>query len=433
MRRLVVRCSVAVLSPASQLHQLFTEMFSADELRRFLRYHVPIPGILDALPGPSTSALEFAFAAEELLRRWNAVDAGLFEALRRERPRRISEINSVACAFGLIDADRNDARAPQDLPAAPYRGPTPRYRRKDAELTSKRLLALYAALERGEAGKIHVREITELHRSLRGEFAELQPGDLLASGRYLLLSDLPRSSAPGIIWHTQDLRLDREVALRLFNTAHDDPRFRAYVRGQAHAMARLQHPNVAQVLDPNAQDEPYYGYSTEFLGGGRLLDRLKNLSGDVRMVLALTVKLADGLALAHAHGLVHGALEIHCVDFADDGEPKLRDFGLSTVAADSRISRGMVPFLAPEFILNGDLSPAIDQYSLAKIAVACLSGKETPPASTTDESLASIGIHGALATALRRALHDDPAQRFPNIQAFRGALDAVGQKVGSHG
>ena len=285
------------------------------------------------------------------------------------------------------------------------------------------MLALYAALDRGELGKEQAREINELHRSLRGKFEELQPGDLLSRGRYLLLSERARSSTPGIVWHAYDLRLEHEVALRLFNATHDDAGFRGYIRGQAHAMARLRHPFIAAVLDPDMQDEPHYGYTTEFLRGGRLIERVERMRGDVGAVVALTTKLANALEFAHARGLIHGALEIRCVDFAEDGEPRLRDFGLSTSRSEARISRGLLPFLAPELLAGGEPTPAVDQYALAKLAVACLIGRETPPVSAATDLLVSLGASGALTRALQQALDTDPDQRFAGVAELRAALD----------
>lgn len=402
-------------------------MFSGDDLRRFLQYRVEIPEIHSHLPGNRASLSELASAAVETLLRWNVVNAELFTALKRERPHRVAEIDAVARAFNSKDATSENS-ALLELPQAQYDGPSPQYRRKDAESASERLLALYEAVERGEAGKQHAREIADLHRSLRGEFAELQPGDLLVSGRYLLLAERARSSTPGIVWHAYDRRLAREVALRLFNSTVDDPNFRAHIHSQAHMMARLKHPNIAEVLDPAVQEDPHYGYSTEFLRGGRLVDRIGVLRGAVHAVVTLTLKLAEALAYAHARGLVHGALELRCIDFANDGEPRLRDFGLSGVQSEVRLSRGALPFFAPEILVGGAPSPAADQYALARIAVTCLSGTESPL--TSEQPLLTLGLPTAMLDVFSRALHGDPEQRFPRMEVFHTAL-ASSRKSGA--
>lgn len=409
-------------SPASQLYELLLSMFSADELRRFLRYHGSVSLITNVLPGPTASEAELVRAAVDTWLRWGAVDEALFSALRSERPGRVAEIEAVARAFG-VGAGRNGSYTALELPPAAYTGPAPLYRSKDTELTSQRLLALYAAVEGGARGREYAREIARLHRSLRGEFSKLQPGDLLADGRYMLLSVRALSSVPGAVWHAYDRRLNREVALRVFNTTTDDPGFRAYVRGQAHAIARLHHPYIAEVFDPDVLDEPHYGYSTEFLRGGRLIDRIERLRGDGRAVAGLVAKLADGLAHAHAGGLVHGALEVRGIDFATDGEPRLRDFGLGSASAQRGLSHGVLPFLAPEILAGGEPSRAADQYGLAQIAAACLFGRQVPPAPHELAKIqASVGAIDQLVAALRRALSPDPEQRFPRMTEFVLAL-----------
>ena len=86
-------------SREAALHRLLLDLFSADELRRFIRYRPGGGEMIAALPGQMTSLAELAHAVVDLLVRRSEVDAGFFAAIEAERPRRHGDIDAVRRLF----------------------------------------------------------------------------------------------------------------------------------------------------------------------------------------------------------------------------------------------------------------------------------------------------------------------------------------------
>src|SRR2546428_6888570 len=144
--------------------------------------------------------------------------------------------------------------------------------------------------------------------------------DRLFAGRYRLTGRLG-SGGMSEVWAAEDVELGRPVALKLIAPQADRERFRR----EARAVAAVSHPNISRLYDyGEAEGRPYM--VLERLSGGSLADRLRagRLSDEETTRIARDV--ADGLAVAHAHGLVHRDLKPANILFDDEGRAKVADF-----------------------------------------------------------------------------------------------------------
>ncbi|WP_305786048.1 serine/threonine-protein kinase [Symbioplanes lichenis] len=219
----------------------------------------------------------------------------------------------------------------------------------------------------------------------------------LIGGRYRLVERLG-TGGMSEVWRGHDEVLGREVAVKLLAPRHaDDFRFRARLRQEAVAAARLCHPHVTGVFDFGAF--PYV--VMELNDGEAVADRLRR-DGPLPWRTAVTVaaEVASALAMAHARGIVHRDVTPANVMLTGSGA-KIVDFGISAVsgqrdAAPDGSLLGTPAYLAPERLSGGPVAPPADVYALGLLLYRMLTGGFPWPADSTTE-------------ALRAHLYADPA------------------------
>jgi WD40 repeat protein len=200
---------------------------------------------------------------------------------------------------------------------------------------------------------------------------------------YELFGELGRGGM-GVVYRARQVGLNRPVALKMIlSGGHASAADLARFRTEAEAIARLQHPNVVQVYEVGEQGGlPYF--SLEFCGGGSLAARLDGTPWEPKRAAALVETLARAMEAAHARQIVHRDLKPANVLLADDGTPKVTDFGLAK-QLDSGAGQtasgailGTPSYMAPEQANGGkDIGPAADVYALGAILYELLTGR--PP------------------------------------------------------
>jgi WD40 repeat protein len=208
------------------------------------------------------------------------------------------------------------------------------------------------------------------------------PGDRVAVPGYEVLSELGRGGM-GVVYRARQTKLGRVVALKMIlSGAHAGADDLARFRTEAEAIARLLHPNIVQVYEVGEHDGlPYF--SLEYCGGGTLERKLAGTPLPPAEAAALVETLAHAMQAAHERGVIHRDLKPANVLLAEDGTPKITDFGLAKkLDEQSQTATGAVmgtpSYMAPEQAGGGkDLGPACDVYALGAILYECLTGR--PP------------------------------------------------------
>ena len=207
--------------------------------------------------------------------------------------------------------------------------------------------------------------------------------DQVFLGRYQVLEILG-SGGMGTVFRGWDPRLQRTVALKTIHVGKErdgEARARGSARILAEAVraAQITHPNVVSVYDAEETGEVAY-VAMEYIDGVGL-DRYLEERGtiDWREAAPLARAMAQGLAAAHARGLVHRDVKPGNVLLGRDGSVKLADFGLATYVH-LRVDKpgkvfGTPGFLAPEVLRGEDYDARADLFALGVVLFRAMVGR----------------------------------------------------------
>jgi eukaryotic-like serine/threonine-protein kinase len=259
-------------------------------------------------------------------------------------------------------------------------------------------------------------------------------------GPYELMSPIG-AGGMGEVWKARDTRLDRTVAVK-FSQAGFSDRFQR----EARAIAALNHPNIATLHDVG---ENYL--VMEYVDGEPV-----RTPGEVRKLLDIGVQIADGLAAAHAAGLVHRDLKPDNILVTKTGRVKILDFGLAkqtgkpaqheatmTAATNPGTVMGTVAYMSPEQARGQDLDARSDQFSFGLILYELASGSRAFQRPTTAETMAAIireeaqplpaSVPGPLCWAIERCLSKDPGERYDTTRGLYLELRTLRDRLPSAG
>jgi tetratricopeptide (TPR) repeat protein/predicted Ser/Thr protein kinase len=271
-------------------------------------------------------------------------------------------------------------------------------------------------------------------------------------GRYVVLREIG-SGAMGRVLLAYDPDLDRKVALKILRgDVHDDPESAARMRREAQAMARLSHPNVAQVYEV-ADEGGQLFLAMEYIAGTTLRDWLTAKPRPWREALLVYREAGRGLAAAHAAGLMHRDFKPDNAMIAADGRVRVLDFGLSRLHATSETTPdssssaalavqmtaanslvGTPAYMSPEQFERQEADARSDQFSFCVALWEALYGQRPFAGETIMELGANVRsgvmlgppVGPRVPTWVRRVLERGlalaPESRWPTMEALLAAL-----------
>jgi serine/threonine protein kinase len=265
--------------------------------------------------------------------------------------------------------------------------------------------------------------------------------DEVIADRYEL-EELVGTGGMSSVYKARDRLLERNVALKVLHPHYsDDADYVERFRREARSVAQLSHPHIVTVID-RGEDGGQQFIVFEFIDG----ENLKQLIGrvgplPVRRAVELALEIADALAFAHDHDLVHRDVKPQNVLLTPDGDAKVTDFGIArSLDVEQGVTQtgtvlGTSNYLSPEQASGQPVTPATDVYSLGVVLFELLTGEvpfpgenfvavamkhmnEPPPDLT--EKRPDVPLR--LVAAVERALEKDPARRFQSMGEFASEL-----------
>jgi serine/threonine protein kinase len=176
------------------------------------------------------------------------------------------------------------------------------------------------------------------------------------------------SGGMGVVYRVEDAHLEREVAIKVLKPGTiTDEHSRKRFRNEAHALSKLNHPNVATVRDFETFDGQDF-LIMEFIQGTSLADKLAQGPLEEDEIRLLAGQLCEGLSAAHAHGVVHRDLKPSNLRLRPDNRMKILDFG-------SRSCGRRRPMRPAEQLSGEQIDPRTDIYATGLILYEMATGQ----------------------------------------------------------
>jgi serine/threonine protein kinase/WD40 repeat protein len=289
--------------------------------------------------------------------------------------------------------------------------------------------------------------LTDIHDTLVSglefiEQAEADPVPLPEVPGYEILEQLDRGGM-GVVYKARHQRLNRLVALKMILAGEyaGPDRLNRFYR-EAEAVARLRHPNIVEIYDIGmASHMPYI--ALEYLAGGSLEQLFRQGPLPPHRSAELLATLAQAIHTAHLAGIVHRDLKPANVLLAEEGTPKITDFGLAKrCEAPGQTESGQImgtpAYMAPEQARGESKSvgPTADVYALGAILFEALTGQPLFHGDTVIQTLQKVlrdeplsprhlvpGVPTDLDTVCLKALSKEPEDRYQTAQELADELD----------
>jgi serine/threonine protein kinase len=247
-----------------------------------------------------------------------------------------------------------------------------------------------------------------------------------------------------VVYQAWDTRQQRFVAIkRLEPPLNEDPRTRARFDREGRALALLDHPNLVALLDRGSSENDDY-LVFEYIDGRSLKELIHDGHISIEAFGLLVGQVAEGLASAHAAGLIHRDVKPQNILIDRLGHAKVSDFGIATGPDWTRVTRagaviGSARYMSPEQIRSKPVDARSDIYSLGIVMYEMLTGhtpfdghnmpeiarqhlQATPPPLTDARTRMPPGLDALVL----RCLEKDPDDRFESMEELIGALVALG-------
>jgi len=268
--------------------------------------------------------------------------------------------------------------------------------------------------------------------------ASVEPGTEIGPYR---IESVIGAGGMGVVYRAIDTKFNRHVAIKFLSGDFGDSLARQRFQREAQTVSSLNHPHILTVHDVGEFAGRQY-LVTELIDGGTLRAWATSDKRSWRQVVELLVGVADGLAIAHAAGIIHRDIKPENVLVTRHGYAKLTDFGLAKLldapgddvptrtrqSGGTRVGTviGTLAYMSPEQVTGRPLDARSDIFSLGVMLYELLSGHQPFAGSTELEVMQKIQHHtpeplgpqipATLRMVVEKSMDRDPAERYQSMQ-----------------
>lgn len=185
----------------------------------------------------------------------------------------------------------------------------------------------------------------------------------------------------GVVYKAEDTKLKRTVALKFLPPEFtSDPEAKERFMHEAQAASVLDHANICTVYEIGEADEGQLFIAMACYQGESLKGRIARGPFKIDEAIEIVVQIAEGLAEAHAHGIIHRDIKPANILITKNGVAKIVDFGLAKVVGATKLTKsgstlGTIAYMAPEQLQGAQVDGRADLFSLGVVLYEMLSGK----------------------------------------------------------
>ncbi len=287
-----------------------------------------------------------------------------------------------------------------------------------------------------------------LERGTRGSTSEAQ---ITRIGPYLVLGQAGRGGM-GVVYHAvRDDDYRQEVAIKLIQAGAETDFLIGRFRLERQALALLNHPNIARLLDGGTMPDGRPYLVMEWVEGRPITDYCQAQRLSLRERLKLFLEVGKAVEHAHRNLVVHRDLKPSNILINADGYPKLLDFGIAKIFAPEAGSESMTmtlpagrmltpDYASPEQVRGDVMTTATDVYSLGAVLYEILTGarpltletrtaaevervvctqEPLPPSDATGPAgVPARELHGDLDNIVLKAIQKEPGRRYGSVDQF---------------
>ena len=262
----------------------------------------------------------------------------------------------------------------------------------------------------------------------------VEPGEVV--GRYRLLDEIGRGGM-GMVWLAEraDGQFEQRVALKLIKRGMDTDEVLARFLQERQILARLEHPNIARLLDGGVSGDSRPWFVMEYVAGEAITAHCERRGLGLEARLRLFITTARTVGHAHRNLVVHRDIKPSNVLVTPEGAIKLLDFGVAKMLGDGANSATGVPrmltpqFASPEQLAGRPVTTASDIYQLGLLLFQLLTGMKArgdradPDAPVPLPSSVARGatrrlLRGDLDAIVERATRSEPERRYDSAFAL---------------
>ncbi|MCG3157658.1 MAG: Serine/threonine-protein kinase PknD [bacterium] len=248
----------------------------------------------------------------------------------------------------------------------------------------------------------------------------------------------------GVVYKAEDTRLKRFVALKFLppDLTRDEEAKERFLN-EAQAASTLDHPNICNIHEIGETEDGRLFIVMAYYDGETLKQKLASGRLPLAEALDLAGQIAQGLAEAHAHGIIHRDIKPANIMITSEGVAKILDFGLAKLAGQAHVTRlgatlGTPKYMSPEQARGEAIDQRTDLWSLGAVLYEALAGRPAFNGEYEQSVIYSIlneepqpltGLRAELPPALdrilRKALAKHPAERYQHISELLADLQRM--------